>query len=80
MRIAEALGWLKISKRTFYRLIAQGELTPIYFDSHPRFDPAEVRDLIESRIESQKETSGLADRSSHIVPDPDQESDGQLST
>jgi len=47
--VAEVRRWLGVSRSSVYRLLDAGALTPIYLDSRPRFDPADVERLIESR-------------------------------
>jgi predicted site-specific integrase-resolvase len=49
LRAHEATAWLRCSRRTLRRLVLAGDITPIYIDALPRFDPADVRQLIEQR-------------------------------
>ena len=49
LRVADVVTWLSISRRTLYRLIAAGELTPVYIDSYPRFEPVDVDRLVQER-------------------------------
>lgn len=47
--VPEVLRRLRISRSTLYRLLAVGALEPVYLDRRPRFVPADVEQLIESR-------------------------------
>lgn len=44
-RVAE---YLDTSVRSVQRLTEQGELTPVYIDSVPRFRPEEVEELVKN--------------------------------
>jgi predicted DNA-binding transcriptional regulator AlpA len=49
LRVADVQELLACSRRTVYTLIAKGQLRPLYVvDSHPRFDPEDIRSLIAS--------------------------------
>lgn len=49
LRVADVQELLACSRRTVYTLIASGQLQPLYVvDSHPRFDPENIRSLIAS--------------------------------
>jgi len=47
--IKDLTAKLNISIRTIYRLIADGELTPTYIRSSPRFNEKEVESYIKKR-------------------------------
>ena len=49
LRVADVLQWLGCSKSTLYRIVRDRGIEPIYLDSHPRFDPDDVRALIVAR-------------------------------
>jgi predicted DNA-binding transcriptional regulator AlpA len=49
LRVADLQRVLACSRPTVYRLIREGALKPVYLDRRPRFEPKQVRELIESR-------------------------------
>lgn len=49
LRVRDVQRILACSRRTVYRLIAEGQLRPLYVDSRPLFDPHDVRLLLDSR-------------------------------
>lgn len=49
MGTAELSRRLGVSKATVFRLIARGEIVPVYVTAHPQFEPEHVREFIAAR-------------------------------